>query len=112
MTALKQPLSGREQKQLGLDLVTENAGDWMEYIIEKLRAFCKVRKDIGRKTFRMEELRDVAVTQQWKMPHHANAWGALPRVALRDGIIAFTGLYENATSPRTRSHPVKIWCAL
>lgn len=109
MTAIKNALSGIEQKQLGLDLVTENAGDWMDYIIEKLRAFCKVRKSIGRAKFRMEEMRKLAEDLNWTMPHSANAWGALPRIALKAGLIRFTGEFVPAQSRRTHGHPVRVW---
>jgi len=105
--------SGAQLKEHGQQLAIWNAGaNWLEQTLDNLKAFCKVRKDIGRPEFRAEELRQIAAERGWPMPPSPNAWGAIPAIAARRGIIKFTGRYENAQSPRTRSHPVKVWEAL
>ncbi len=101
--------SGHELKQLGLDLVAANSGDWMDYIIEKLRAFCKQRKEIGQPEFRLEEFRSVVVESNWELPATSKAWGAVPRVALSKKIIVDTQKMQRATSPATHAHKVAVW---
>ena len=42
-------------------------------------------------------------------PPTSKAWGSLPRLALRRGLIQPTDRYIKAAAPRTRSHPVRVW---
>ena len=100
---------GKARKEAGQQLALFHAGDWAETTIERLKAFCLERKASGRIDFRFEEFVQVLKSSGCDQPPSPNAYGALPRIACRNGLIAFTGQYENARSPKTRSHPVKIW---
>lgn len=106
-------MNGQALKEAGQQLALFHAGsDWAETTIERLKAFCLERKLAGRLNFRFEEFVQVLKSSGCDQPPSPNAYGALPRIACRDGLIQFTGQYENARSPKTRSHPVKIWRAL
>jgi hypothetical protein len=106
-------MTGESLKTAGMQTALDHAGEkWTASTLDKLRAFCKARKDMGAPAFRFEEFVSVAKDRGWPMPPSSNAFGALPRLAVRAGLIRFTGQYENAKSPKTRCHPVKIWMAV
>jgi hypothetical protein len=103
---------GQILKTQGQQLALFNAGKWSDEAIDKLRAFCKARKDLEMPEFRFEEFRQVAESSGWPLPHHSNAWGALPRLAVKHNLIRPTGRYEKATSVATHAHPVAVWIAI
>ena len=103
--------TGQFEKQKGQQLALFNAGaDWKCQVMHALRHFCRDRKSSGRPQFRFEEFR--ASVEHGAKPSHPNAWGALPRIALKEKLISDTGRFEPATSARTRCHPVRVWTAL
>lgn len=113
MSASISTKSGKELKTAGQQIALFNAGsDWSERTIASLKTFCLERKASGRIDFRFEEFVQVLKSSGSDQPPSPNAYGALPRIACRNGLIAFTGQYENAQSPKTRCHPVKVWRAL
>lgn len=106
-------MTGDQLKHAGQSLALDHAGkSWTDSTLDKLRAFCKARKDMGAPSFRFEEFRAVAEKAGWPMPPDHHVWGALPGRAVRAGLIRFTGDYEKAQSPKTRSHPIKVWLAI
>lgn len=106
---MKHP-SGAELKMIGQAQALESAGyDWTEDMLEKLRAFLKVRREMGREQFRMEEFVAVALASQWPAAKSSNAWGAFTTLACKRGLIVWTGKYEPAQSPKTHRHDVKCW---
>jgi hypothetical protein len=106
------PATGAELKSTGQQMALFNAGKpWTDDMIAKLRIFCKVRKDIGRPIFRAEEFRAVAESSGWPLPPSSKVWGALPKIAMKRGIIRPTGQYEPAQSPKTHGHPVRTYWA-
>jgi hypothetical protein len=106
-------MTGDQLKRAGQSLALDHAGkSWTDSTLDKLRAFCKARKDMGAPTFRFEEFRAVAEHAGWPMPPDHHVWGALPRLAKRAGIILPTTKYEPAQSEKTHAHPVRVWVAL
>lgn len=106
-------MNGRKLKEAGQQLALLNSGDtWTETTIERLKAFCKVRKQLNKPLFRFEEFRLLAEKAGWDMPASPNAWGALPKIAVKRMIIASTGEYQAAQSARTHHHPVRVWQAI
>lgn len=107
------PATGAELKSTGQQMALFNAGKpWTDDMIDKLRAFCKVRREMGTPEFLFEDFVAVVKQRGWPLPPSPNAFGALPQISARKGLIRFTGQYENAKSPKTRSHPVKKWVAI
>lgn len=106
-------MNGLQLKQQGQQIALFNSGDeWVSYILDKFRAFCKARKDMGMPEFRFEEFRYVAETSGWDTPASHKVWGALPRRFVGEKLIAPTKKYEPAQSKKTHGHPVKVWVAL
>lgn len=100
---------GKELKEEGQALALEHAGmPWRDHAISLLTRFCKTGPG-SRRPFAMEDFRAWALGQGLEQPPSPNAWGALPRIGVREGLMVPTGEYRNAKSPMTRSHPVKIW---
>lgn len=109
--------SSTSTKEAGQQLALFNAGEsWVNQSIDLLKSFCELRKSTRQPAFRFEEFVSVikigGPIHGWTQPPSPNAYGALPRIACKRGLIRFTGQYENAQSPKTKSHPVKIWEAL
>lgn len=106
-------MNGAELKDDGQQLALFNAGTlWVDQTIANLKAFCKVRKEIGQPEFRFEEFRQVAQERGWPLPASYKAWGALPRLAVKRRLIRPTGRYERAQSAATHAHPVAVWAVL
>jgi hypothetical protein len=106
-------MNGLALKERGQEIALFHSGeDWVSYILEKLRAFCKARKELGMPVFRFEEFREVADITGWELPKSHKAWGALPALACRRGLIRWTGQHVPAKSRKTHGHYVKTWAAL
>ena len=96
--------TGQQLKLEGQQLTLDLAGEWTSNAIAALRLFC-----VGRDRFAFEEFRSAAAAYGLAAPRSHKTWGALPRVAVKEGIIRPTTEYRAATSPRTHAHPVRVW---
>lgn len=105
-------MNGRRLKESGMQLALLNAGPaWLESTMQRFKAFCQARIAAGQPEFKLEDFRESLILEGAALPHSPNVYGALPRAACKQGLIEFTERYENARSPKTRCHPVKIWRA-
>lgn len=77
---------------------------WREAALFELREFAARH---GR--FTLEQFRIWWLGKGYPPPHSHKVWGGLTRLAERDRIIAATGSYKRAASPKTHGHPVMIW---
>lgn len=103
-------LSGQALKSLGQAQALDRAGnEWTIRTLKALRDFCADRKRQGRPRFIMEEFR---ATREHDSPASVNAWGSLPALAARAGIIRDTGGFEHAQRASARSRFVKVWVAV
>ena len=110
MMQLDMNLTGSALKRQGQSLALDHAGnDWVDSTIAALRIFCDERKVSGKSTFLFEEFR---ATRSHALPLSHKAWGSVPIIAVRCGIIRWTGEYDSAKSLKTHAHPVKRWIAL
>lgn len=106
-------MTGRKLKEAGQQLALIGAGnEWLDATMSRFQTFCKARIEAGQPNFKFEDFRNTLQAEGAAQPHSPNAFGALPRIACKSGLIQFTGDYQNATSPKTRSHPVKVWRAI
>ena len=96
--------TGHKLKMAGQQIALQFAGSWADNAIASLRLFC-----VGRQRFAFEEFREAAPSYGLEPPPSHKAWGALPRIAVREGLIRSTTEYRPATSPRTHAHPVRVW---
>lgn len=89
-------------RDAGIELVADNAGEaWMREALKGLRYYCGIQD----KPFLFEDFRWWWGVSGGTAPHHHNAWGALCRVAIKDGLIQRTGVYRTTRSTRTHAHP-------
>lgn len=106
--------ASRSAKQQGMQLALDMAGDWKTDVLVELRAWLAVHRGQGNTTMTMEQFRAQAVNQ----PASHKAWGPLPAMACKAGLIApmshpdGSPVYRLAESARTHSHPVRVWALL
>ena len=100
--------AGQQLKEQGQQIALLNAGTWPEQAMSLLEQFTRQR---GSLPFLFEDFRAWAHSNGLPHPISHKVWGALPSVACRRGIIAWTGSYKATTSPKTHGHPAKEWRA-
>jgi len=105
------PATGQALKEAGMQLALDNSGDWSIRVIAEFREWLQRQRDRGLTFVTIEEFRSSAAAQ----PASANAWGSLPGIAIKAGLIAprwaAPGIQDRApaASPRTHGHEVKRW---
>lgn len=102
------PMSGRFLKEQGQKRALDGAGpEWSARALALLRDWLTTRRGelVVFEDFRAQIPLDAH-------PASAKAWGALPRMAVKAKLIASTGDYAKARSPRTHAHPVALWRVL
>lgn len=108
--------TAQELKEAGQKLALEHSGlPWLDQAMKALRLYCNLLKRRAYRgedspEFTMEEFRVYVI--EGKMlpePKSLNAWGALPRVAVAEGLIEFTGEVTNAFRPKSHGRLVKVW---
>lgn len=106
----RQRTAGDLYKEHGQQLALDFAGEgWAQHALVKLGEF--IAAEPGR-LFPIESFRAWALPAGLSAPASHYAWGALPALAIRAGLILWTGQYVPARSPKTHAHPVKLWRAL
>lgn len=104
--------TAKTRKEAGQQLAMFNSGLWRETVLDLLRRFAKARRNNGIPDFTMDHFRSWAETHtQLKAPHSLNAWGALPRLAMKAGIIKPTGMIDTAKRPASHGRLVRVWRA-
>lgn len=99
---------GMERKQAGQARALKNeAPEWKIHALVLLEKFCS-RHGEGY-VFAFEDFRTFALSRGLQHPHAHQCWGALASAAARAQLIAQTGEYRPANSPRTHRHPVTMW---
>lgn len=107
------PLTGLQRKQRGQKQALDNAGaEWLASAVDLFRVFLGPRKASGAHEFTLETFRAFCALKDLPPPASSKIWGCIPQIAVRAGLIEFTGKYVNASSPKTRAHPVRVWRAL
>lgn len=104
-TAPRAP-TGLQLRDRALDQVEEGASGWMADALAMLQAY--LARYVADE-FRIEQFRAYATANGLPAPRSHHAWGALPRNAVRAGLIAWTGRFEAAQSARTHGHPVRVY---
>jgi hypothetical protein len=98
-------MTGADLKAEGQQLALEFSGDWRDLVVAEFRAWASAEREKGLGETTIERFRAAAKHQ----PASHKAWGALPGVLCRKGLIEPTGRYVKAVSPRTHAHPVQLW---
>lgn len=105
------PTAARAAKEDGQQIALEFAGDWAGRVLEELGAWIASRRQAGVKTMTFEEFRAVARN----VPERHQAWGTLPKLAVRQGLIApmehedGSPVVQFSKSVKTHRHPIRVW---
>ena len=105
-------LSAIQHKEQGQQMALFSNQSWSTLIMDELAFFCALRKVRNEPIFRFEEFRYFAEQDGIESPTTHKAWGAIPRIAVKQGLIKWTGDHQQAQSLKTHGHYVKTWCAL
>lgn len=110
-TVLNRPL-GRALKEQGMQAALNFSGEaWSKAVLEEFTTWLAAQQALGLNVITIEAFRAQTRTQ----PASANAWGSLPGIAQRAGLIAphfvAPGVQGRvkAAAPRTHAHEVKQW---
>lgn len=109
--AILNAAAGAEAKRHGQQLALDISGDWAERVIEEFSGWLAIQRRRGLTWVTIEEFRAAAQNR----PISANAWGSLPRLAMKAGLIepkwAAPGIQDRApaASVKTHGHDVKRW---
>jgi len=101
--------SGAQRKSRGQDAVRDAEGaEWYADAIYLLRQYVSSMRPGD--LFAFEDFRAYTETCELRAPHTHKCWGALPRMAVSQGVnIRMTDRTRPASSPRTNSHRVSLW---
>jgi hypothetical protein len=94
----------RRRKREGANLVGSHNSAWIDLMLVQLWAFAWARQE-----FAVELFRAWAMLNNFPEPTNHHAWGALTQAARAAEFIEWTGRYIEASSVKTRSHPIKVW---
>ena len=92
----------KEQKNLAIKQVADNAGDWMDQALSAMRFLSKRREWTGE---------DIRLTLETIVgsPHHHNAWGALTKMALQAKLIIPTGRYVPMKTGKSHARKTPVY---
>ena len=111
MSAVLNAAAGAALKHRGQQLALDISGNWAECVLEEFAFWLERQRAIGLTWITVEEFR----AQARNRPVSANAWGSLPRLAMKAGLIepkwAAPGVQDRApaASVKTHGHEVKRW---
>lgn len=110
MLTLNRP-HGRALKEQGMQAALDFSAEWKKTVLDEFKDWLAAQKAQGFTVITIEAFRAQTRTQ----PASANAWGSLPGIAQRAGLIAphfvAPGVQGRvkAAAPRTHAHEVKQW---
>lgn len=103
--------ASRAAKRTGMQMSIMFDGEWTAAVLIELRAWLAARRQAGHETMTFEQFRHDATAH----PTSHKAWGSLPALACREGLIApmthpdGSPVMRRAESLRTHAHPVRVW---
>lgn len=103
---------GRLRKEVGQAqaLSGERGEEFHDWALAAFPTFANYVRSCGGTEFVMEDFRYWAQQQSgFVAPRSHNAWGAVATALTKKGLIRSSGRYEAARSPKTHSHPVRVW---
>jgi len=92
----------KEQKNLAIKQVADNAGDWMHQALSAMRFLSKRRQWTG------EDIR-LILEMTVGRPHHHNAWGALVNRAIQEKLIIPTGRYVPMKTGKSHARKTPVY---
>jgi len=101
-------MTGQTLKTNGQNSALRSAGSaWLHHALAELRHWLNESYLAGRRVVTMDEFRQ---TQRCTEPYSPNAWGSLPRSAVRAGLLIPS--HTDAKAKRLAAHArrVRLWC--
>lgn len=106
-------LSDIAQKAMAIGpLLAASPEQWMRQALRLLAMFVEVRRETRDREllrFRFEEFREWAIASGLPPPTSHKSWGGVPTLAVKRGLIEWTGGFSPARSPATKGHPVRVY---
>ena len=100
-------MNGEQLKAAGQAQAIKHAGNgWLEKALERLKEYATARWLDGYLAVTIDEFRSSPYAIE---PHHVNAWGALPRAAVKAGILTPTPRTVKAKRVKAQARVVKVW---
>ena len=100
--------TGEQLKAAGQAKALKHAGSaWLANILSDFRDYVERRYCHGHDDVNVDAFR--ATVSPWREPVNPNAWGALPRAAVKAGYITPTDRIVKATRPQAQARVVKVW---
>ncbi len=87
----------------GIARVSEHNERWMDYAVALVQTLPATWEGL------IEGIRQWFLENQWRMPEHENAWGALANVLVKKGIIARTGEYRASRAVKSHARQQPVW---
>ena len=103
--------AGHEAKEQGMQLALDFCGDWRDRVVLAFTAWAATQKAMGLKTCPIEQFRAATSVQ----PDSHKAWGSLPSILCRAGLIApdldadGEQRTRRAAAPKTHARRVGVW---
>lgn len=103
--------ASRAAKEAGQQLAIEFATEWKDAVLLELRGWLAIHRARGHTTMTFEAFRHEARSQ----PASFKAWGALPAIACKAGLIAprvhpdGSPVMRAAESVKTHGHFIRVW---
>lgn len=92
---------GERRRDAGISLTTGNNIEWMARALAIVRVYAPRSRDFMAEEFRLYP--------GIGTPASPNAWGALTRTLVRQGVIEHTGRYSKASSTRNHAHAYPVY---
>ncbi|WP_175848542.1 hypothetical protein [Burkholderia multivorans] len=101
-------MTGEQLKAEGQAAAAKAAGEsWRDAAITALKDFAATNYvHSGRTDFTIDEFRDAGACPE---PANPNAWGSLPRVAVKLGVLNPTFDTQTARRPKAHARTVRVW---
>jgi hypothetical protein len=100
-------ITGEQLKAVGQQKALKRAGSaWLTDALAALKVFLTEQYSVGETDITFDQFRALARTYE---PANPNAWGALPRAAIKAGYIKSTTRTEKAIRPKAQCRVVRVW---
>ncbi len=99
--------TGSALKHAGQQLALENSGEWKDEVMQKMHRFARALTK--GELFGMDEFRDYFRAWELPLPSSQNAWGSVPAMACKAGLIEETDQYTKSSLPSAHSRIIKLW---
>jgi hypothetical protein len=98
-------MTGQDLKRQGQQLALENSGEWIDQIVPAFKLWAEFQK-VSRRDFCLDDFREAVSLE----PKSVNAWGALPRILVRKGLIEQTPVdFWPSIRPEAHGRRVAVW---